>query len=231
VHVKWNQNIAILSGDAMSIKAYEYLAKCDASVLKPVMEVFNRTALQICEGQQFDMNFETLENVSVADYLNMIELKTSVLIAACLKIGAIIGGASPQDADYLYEFGRNIGLAFQLQDDFLDVYGNAETFGKNIGGDIVANKKTFLLINALELAKNEVLTELNFLLENKTFDPKEKIAAVTRIYNQLGVNDLAQAEIHRFFQLGMEALEKVQVEASRRGELRKFAENLLVRNK
>jgi len=155
VHKKWNENVAILSGDTMSIKAYELLSKIPAEFLSEVLQAFNKTALQVCEGQQLDMNFESRLDVSVEEYLEMIRLKTSVLIAVSLKIGAIMAGALRNDVHKLYDFGLNLGLAFQLQDDYLDAYGDVQAFGKKIGGDIVANKKTFLLIKALETSDKE----------------------------------------------------------------------------
>jgi geranylgeranyl diphosphate synthase type II len=174
VHVKWDENTAILSGDAMFIKAYEYFLDCKSPNFREILKVFNETALEVCEGQQYDMEFETRENVSEDEYLQMIRLKTSVLLAAALKIGALIGGAEQKDAEFLYEFGINLGLAFQLQDDLLDVYGDVNVFGKKIGGDIVANKKTFMLIKALEIAKGEELSTLKNLLADKNIEREEK---------------------------------------------------------
>lgn len=230
VHTKWNTNVAILSGDAMSIKAYENLEKLDVKHLPEVLKVFNRTALEVCEGQQYDMDFETQQNVQVDEYLKMIELKTSVLIAACMKIGAIIGGAKSKDADLLYEYGRNIGLAFQLQDDYLDVYGDSAVFGKSIGLDILCNKKTFLLISALEAAKGDVLAKLNYFLNTKNINPDEKIAGVTEIYNSLNVKELSELKISEYFGLANKLLSELSV-FERTTELQSFVELLKSRNK
>ncbi len=229
VHKKWNANTAILSGDAMSIMAYQFLEGLDAEELKQVLPVFSSTAMQVCEGQQFDMNFETDSKISVEEYLKMIELKTSVLIAASVKIGAIIGGAHQQDAEYIYEFGKNIGLAFQLQDDYLDVYGDAKVFGKNIGGDIVANKKTYLLIKALEIAEGEVLSKLNLLLSEKSFIREEKVNAVTDIYNQLNVKELSKAKMNEYFETGMNFLSKINVPDENKEELKDLVISLMSR--
>ena len=178
VHKKWNENTAILSGDAMFIKSYDFLLETKTEKFKEILQVFNNTALEVCEGQQYDMEFENRNDVSENEYLRMIELKTSVLLAAALKIGAIIGGAENADADLLYDFGRNIGLAFQLQDDMLDVYGSKNTFGKEIGGDIVANKKTFLLIKAKQLSSIEDKRHIDSYLMDKKTPKEEKIKGI-----------------------------------------------------
>jgi len=229
VHARWNENIAILSGDVMSILAYEYISKCRSGVLLDVTGIFTQTALQVCEGQQYDMNFEKAKRVSVEGYLKMIELKTSVLIASCLKIGSIIGGATTKDADLMYDFGKNLGLAFQLQDDVLDVYGDPKIFGKETGGDIVANKKTFLLIKAFELADGVIFENLQHQIERQYFDPKEKIKAVKAIYDELGVRDQADDLLKSFYQEALRNLDKVSVEKSRKTELKKLAEGLMNR--
>ena len=191
VHAKWNSNVAILSGDAMSIIAYEYITRERKNNFFEIIDVFNKTALQVCDGQQYDMDFETEKLVSKSDYLKMIELKTAVLIAASLKIGALIGGASHEDAELLYSFGINIGLAFQIQDDFLDVYGDTKIFGKQTGNDIRTNKKTYLLIKAFELAKDDDYEELyqKFFINNKPTE--EKVNIVVNIYNKLGIKEIA----------------------------------------
>ena len=182
VHKVWNANTAILSGDAMLIAAYQLIGETAPEHLKEVLDLFTRTALEICGGQQYDMEFESRMDVSEEEYLEMIRLKTAVLLACSLKTGAILAGASREDAENLYRFGINIGLAFQLQDDLLDVYGDTRTFGKNIGGDILCNKKTFLLINALRRAEGEQKVQLEHWIARKDFDAAEKIAAVTNIY-------------------------------------------------
>ena len=231
VHKKWNENTAILSGDAMLIKAYQYAAEIEPQYLKSVLDVFSQTAIEVCEGQQYDMEFETRDDVKVDDYLNMIRLKTAVLLAASLKTGAIIGGASQKDADLLYQFGENIGLAFQLQDDFLDVYGDIETFGKAIGGDIVANKKTFLLLNALQLASGSLREDLINWINAKDFDAQEKIESVKNIYNTLKVDELAKEKMNFYFQNAISALDKVNGRESMKEELRKFAVKLIERSR
>lgn len=226
VHKKWDENVAILSGDAMMIKAYEYFYDCDSEILKNVLKTFNQTALEVCEGQQYDMNFETRDDVKVEEYLEMIRLKTSVLLAASLKIGALIGGALKDDAENLYDFGKYIGLAFQLQDDFLDVYGDVAVFGKKIGGDILCNKKTFLLINALELAEGELEERLVAQLTKTDFVPEEKIKEVTAIYDALKVKELSKQKMDDYYLLAIEALDKVSVDKSKKEELVKFADKL-----
>jgi geranylgeranyl diphosphate synthase type II len=229
VHKKWNENTAILSGDAMFIKAYEYFLRCKSPNFRDILKVFNNTALEVCEGQQYDMEFENRNNVTEQEYLRMTELKTSVLLAAALKIGALLGGADKSDANFLYEFGRNIGLAFQLQDDLLDVYGDAAVFGKQIGGDIVANKKTFMLIKALELAKGEDKTRLNDLLLLKDLGRDKKVAAVTEIYNRLNIRNIVQNRIEELNQKALDYLSRVSVEEYKKSELKKLAEKLIKR--
>ncbi len=196
VHVKWNSNIALLSGDAMSVIAYKYISK--TKNLISVLDVFSDTALKICEGQQYDMDFETRTDVSEEEYIKMINLKTAVLIAASLKIGALIADADMNTANNLYECGRNIGLAFQLHDDYLDSFGNTEIFGKKIGGDIVSNKKTYLLIKALQISNKTTKEKLIELLNQKEFDPEEKIKAVLEIYEDLKIKNFSE-ELMNFY--------------------------------
>jgi len=229
VHKKWNESTAILSGDAMFIKAYDYFLDCESPNFRTILKVFNNTALEVCEGQQYDMEFESRENVSEAEYLRMIELKTSVLLAAALKIGALVGGASEKDANLLYEFGRNIGLAFQLQDDFLDVYGDPSVFGKQIGGDIMANKKTFLLIKALELAKEKKLEDLKYWISKTEVVREEKVAAVTTIFNKLDIQKIVQNRILELTQKALDQLDLIQVENDKKIELKNFAGKLINR--
>lgn len=229
VHKKWNENAAILSGDAMLVLAYRLMAQCDVRLLKEVMELFSETALEICEGQQMDMNFETRMNVSEQEYLEMIRLKTAVLLAASLKIGALLGGASSSDADNLYKFGINMGLAFQLKDDLLDVYGNPDVFGKKIGGDIVCNKKTFLLIKALEYANVEQKTSLESWIALSSFVADEKISAVTQLYNEIGVRRLCEDLVESYSAKAMEYLSKISVEDDRKEGLRQILAKLVRR--
>lgn len=229
VHKKWNENTAILSGDAMFIKAYDYFLDCESPNFREILKVFNLTALEVCEGQQYDMEFEDRDNVTEQEYLRMIELKTSVLLAAALKVGALLGGANTKDADLLYEFGRNIGLAFQLQDDYLDVYGDTEVFGKQIGGDIVSNKKTFMLIKAQELAEGENEIRLKNLLISNDIDREEKVTAVTTIYNSLKIKEIVQKRIQKLNEIALDYLNQVSVLDTKKSELKKLAEKLINR--
>ncbi len=229
VHIKWDENRAILSGDAMSIKAYELISKSVPSKLPAILQVFNQTALKVCEGQQFDMNYELKENVSIDEYLRMIELKTAVLISGSLKIGSILGGASEDEADKLYEFGRNIGLAFQLQDDLLDAFGSIEKFGKKIGGDIVKNKKTYLLIKAFELADKKNLNLLNELISGNSHAPDEKTDKVISIYNSLNIKKITENKINLYFQEANNWLEKVNVIDNRKYVIKSLSEKLINR--
>ncbi|WP_430812508.1 MULTISPECIES: polyprenyl synthetase family protein [unclassified Carboxylicivirga] len=231
VHKKWNENTAILSGDAMLIKAYQYVSQVPEGQLKKVLDLFSQTALEVCEGQQYDMEFENRNDVKVDDYLTMIRLKTAVLLAASLKTGAIIGGATDEDAQLLYEFGENIGLAFQLQDDFLDVYGDEKTFGKAIGGDIVANKKTFLMLHALQMASGSLRDELLNWINALDFNTDEKIKAVRSIYTALKVDKLAREKMDDYFQKAIKALNQVQGRQRMRDELYQFAVKLIERSR
>lgn len=229
VHKKWDANTAILSGDSMLVLAYERMAQCDSRHLADVLRLFTTTALEIGEGQQYDMEFETREDVREEEYIEMIRLKTSVLLACALKIGAILADASAEDADNLYKFGEQIGLAFQLQDDYLDVYGDSKVFGKKIGGDITSNKKTFMLINAFSHANEAQRQELEKWVNAKSFDREEKIAAVTRLYNEIGIDKMAQAKIAYYFEQSKKYLDAVQVSAERKEELQKYAQRMMKR--
>nr|WP_293489165.1 polyprenyl synthetase family protein [Prevotella sp.] len=229
VHKKWDSNTAILSGDSMLVLAYERMAQCDSRHLADVLRLFTTTALEIGEGQQYDMEFETRDDVREEEYIEMIRLKTSVLLACALKIGAILADASAEDADNLYKFGEQIGLAFQLQDDYLDVYGDSKVFGKKIGGDITSNKKTFMLINAFSHANEAQRQELEKWVNAKSFDREEKIAAVTRLYNEIGIDKMAQAKIAYYFEQSKKYLDAVQVPAERKEELQKYAQRMMKR--
>ena len=230
VHKKWNENTAILSGDAMLILSYQFMMnQCPPEHVQEVMEIFGRTALEVCEGQQWDMEFESRNDVTVGEYIEMIRLKTSVLLAAALKIGAVLGGASSADAQKLYDFGIRMGLAFQLQDDYLDVYGNPAVFGKKIGGDILCNKKTYMLITALEQAKGENREELLRWLNAAEFVPEEKIAAVTAIYNKVGIAGYCDAQIEKYYPEGLQLLNEVEVDDARKENLRIFVHHLMER--
>jgi len=231
VHKKWNNNTAILSGDVMCILAYQYLCKSEPEKLPAVLQLFGRTAAQVCEGQQLDMNYESLPVITEDDYLTMIDLKTAVLIAASAQIGAIIGNASPKQAEQMYAFGHHLGMAFQIQDDLLDTYGESSSFGKTIGNDIVTNKKTYLLVTALRLAKGAVQQELNQYLNNKSIAPEEKIKNVKAIYDTLNIRRYAEEKINEYFTCANEILNSIDVEPQRKEQLYTFAEQLINRNK
>ena len=229
VHKVWDENTAILSGDAMEIIAFRYIARTEAPHTGAVVELFLKTALEICEGQQYDMEFERRDDVTEAEYIEMIRLKTSVLLAASLKIGALLGGASADDATRLYDFGMNMGVAFQLKDDLLDVYGDAAVFGKNIGGDILCNKKTYMLIKALEHASQEQASRLQHWITVVDFNPAEKITAVTDLYNQIGVKTLCENKITEYSNRAMDSLAAVNVADEKKKELEKLIKELMYR--
>lgn len=229
VHKKWNENTAILSGDGMFVLAYQYLAKCNPIYLKQVLDLANDTFIGITDGQQFDMDFETRSDVSESEYIEMIRLKTSILLAACLKMGALLGGASEQDASLLYSFGEKLGLAFQLQDDLLDVYGDAKVFGKRIGGDIVCNKKTYMYINTCLLASEEEKGILAKWAQYEGEDMDAKIEAVKAVYDSVGIKGKAEAKIEELFNEAMSLLNKVSVSEDRKNVLREYALGLMNR--
>ena len=229
VHKKWNANQAILSGDTMILQAFDRVGACEADKLKAVMDVFILTTFEIGEGQQFDVEFETRDDVTEAEYIEMIRLKTSVLLACALKIGGIMAGASADDLANLYKTGEQIGLAFQLQDDLLDVYGDPKVFGKNIGGDITSNKKTYMLINALNRANAAQHAELVRWIEAKTFDREEKVAAVTKLYNEIGIRELCEQRINYYIEQGCRYLDRVQVPEARKTILREYIAQMVNR--
>ena len=229
VHKKWNDNTAILSGDGMLVLAYRYLAESSAPDLKKVLDLANETFTGIMEGQQYDMEFETRDDVREEEYIEMIRLKTSVLLAACVQMGAMLGGASEHDSELLYEFGEKIGLAFQLQDDLLDVYGDPAVFGKKIGGDILCNKKTYLYINAYRLADGKQKSELDRWAVYDGNDPDSKIAGVRAIYDAVGVKALSEKLINSYFDEAMKKLDQVNLSADRKSLLREYAGSLLNR--
>lgn len=229
VHKKWNDSQAILSGDSMLVLAYQRMAVGLNDNLKEVLNLFTETALEIGEGQQYDIDFETRNDVSEDEYIEMIRLKTSVLLACGLKIGALLGGASDEDADNLYKFGEQIGLAFQLQDDYLDVYGDEKVFGKAIGGDIISNKKTYMLINAFNRSNDEQRAELHKWVDAKNFNREEKVNAMTKLYNQIGIDKLAQQKIQYYFKESKRYLDVVSVPDTRKHELRAYAEAMMKR--
>ncbi len=231
VHQKWNENIAILSGDAMMVCAYQELCKADVVMLPQLFNIFSDTAIKVCEGQQLDMNYEKLTKVSIPQYIKMIELKTAVLLGGSLKMGAIIGNAREEDAQRLYDFGKHIGIAFQLQDDILDVYADAEKFGKQKGGDIIANKKTYLLLKAIEIAEGNryMKEELQQWINAPQFNPHEKIEAVTNIYNFLNVKELARTEMKKHYDLALTFLKDIPVDSAKKEKLTAFADSLMIR--
>ena len=231
VHKKWDDNTAILSGDVMLVVAYQQLSQIDAAHLSLILPVFSKMAAEVCEGQQYDMAFEARENVSQAEYFEMIRLKTAVLLGASLKAGAILAGASDEDAKHLYDFGVHLGIAFQLMDDLLDVYGNPNTFGKIIGGDILCNKKTFLLINASNYLSLEIQNELKTWMNSTNSNPDEKIAAVTAIYNKIGVKKICEEYIQIYYERALSSLARVNVDEGRKRVLQEVAEALMYRNK
>ena len=231
VHVKWDANTAILSGDTMLLMAFKLMMQCPQEYLHAVLDVFTETTLEIDEGQQYDISFETRDDVREEEYIEMIRLKTSVLLACALKIGAILGGASASDAENLYKFGEQIGLAFQLQDDFLDVYGDPKVFGKAIGGDILCNKKTFMLINAFNKADEAQRKELEKWVNTVNPDPQQKIVAVTTLYNNIGVNRLAEERIRYYFDESRKYLAAVQVPEESKQELKAYTDKMMKRNK
>ena len=229
VHTVWNDNTAILSGDAMLILAYRLMAEGLTDRLAEVMHIFTETTMEICEGQQWDMEFESRMDVKVDEYIEMIRLKTSVLLAAALKIGACLAGAPAEEAQKLYDFGVKMGLAFQLQDDWLDVYGDPKVFGKNIGGDILCNKKTYMLITALEQADEDQRKELERWLTATDFIPAEKISAVTALYNNIGVGKRCEEMVETYYSDGLAVLESIALPEERKQALKDFACSLMNR--
>ncbi|MDR2361393.1 MAG: polyprenyl synthetase family protein [Prevotellaceae bacterium] len=231
VHCKWNTNTAILSGDVMCIAAYQHLCRANPTCQSEILQLFNRTAAQVCEGQQLDMDYESRLLITEEEYLHMVELKTAVLLAASAKIGAIAGGAGAQDAARMYAFGRWLGLAFQIQDDLLDVFGEANVFGKNIGNDIVCGKKTFLLMLALQQAAGNDKTTLFTLLTAKDIAPQQKIDEMLAIYHRLQIRSQAEVRIAGYFSKAMAQLDELSVAPERRQHLRQFTEDYMEREK
>lgn len=229
VYKKWGDNRAILSGDAMVIEAYRFISDVPENCLKQVLDLFSKMALEICEGQQFDMDFETRDDVQIDEYINMIRLKTAVLLGTSLKIGALIGGADKKKADILYEFGIDLGIAFQLQDDLLDVYGDEKTFGKAIGGDILNNKKTFMLLSALNAPWLDVVAQLREWINKKEYNNKEKIEAVTSLYDQLGIRQVCENKINEYSQRALSKLDKIDGNPEIKNQLKTLVEKLQTR--
>jgi len=231
VHIKWDANTAILSGDAMSILANSLISRVDSEIMPAVSRLFNKTALEVCEGQMLDMEYAEKENVSIAEYINMIGLKTSVLIAASLGIGALIAGASEKESNILYNFGMNLGLAFQLQDDLLDSFGDQEIFGKKIGNDILTNKRTFLVIKAFEKAGEKDLQNLKKYFSEQVFDPDEKIKSVIEIFNKLDIKKETQELINFHHEKAMNFLYDLEIPRERKSVLVDFSDDLMKREK
>lgn len=226
VHEKYGESTALLAGDVMFVKAYEYLNKIRPAMLQKVLYLFNNTASAVCEGQQLDMDFEKRDMVQMGEYVNMITLKTSVLLAASLKLGAILGGAGEGNQNHLYEFGKNLGVAFQVQDDYLDAFGNPEKFGKKVGGDIMANKKTFLMIHAFETANTQQLNELKLLIKN---NPADKVEKILQIFKDCKVDDWAQQLKNKYLQTALMHLEETAVLSKRKKPLQELADYLMMR--
>ena len=231
VHRRWDANKAILSGDSMLVLAYQRVAQVPADKLQQVLDLFTTTALEIGEGQEYDMDFETRNDVTEDEYIEMIRLKTSVLLACALKMGAILAGAPEEDTERLYRLGEQVGLAFQLQDDLLDVYGDPAVFGKAIGGDITSNKKTYMLINAVNRANDKQRAELERWINAKTFNRDVKVAEVTRLYDEIGIRQLCEKKINYYFDLARQTLSEVNVPDDRKQRLSAYMDELLHRNK
>ena len=227
VHEKWNENIAILSGDTLLIKVYNHFLEGGYGNLSEILKVFNTTAIQVCEGQQLDMNFETRDDVTIDEYINMIRLKTSVLVGGAFKIGALVAKASEEDSNLIYDFGVNLGIAFQLQDDYLDCFGDLSKFGKLIGGDILSNKKTYMMLKALELDSSG---ELNAWVKKTEFDKQEKIEAVKNIYTSLKVDELAFQLMETYYQKAISNLKNINVQEELKYPIIEFSEELMKRS-
>ncbi|CAM3578202.1 polyprenyl synthetase family protein [Flavobacterium gelidilacus] len=230
VHEKWNINTGILSGDAMLILAYQYFEEYEPAVFRALAKLFSKTALEVCEGQQYDVDFETRDDVTISEYLKMIEYKTAVLVGAAMKMGAIVAETSQENADLIYDFGLNLGIAFQLQDDFLDAFGNPETFGKQIGGDIIENKKTFLYLKALEFGAKEDKEQLMHLFSIQPKDNSDKIETVKTVFNESGASKATQEAIKEYTQKAFETLQKMEISEEKKQILYVFGEKLMNRN-
>ncbi|WP_291116713.1 polyprenyl synthetase family protein [Flavobacterium sp. UBA6135] len=229
VHEKWNLNTGILSGDAMLILAYQYFESYEPTIFRALAKLFSKTALEVCEGQQYDVDFETRDDVSIPEYLKMIEFKTAVLVGAAMKMGAIIAETSEENANLIYDFGLNLGIAFQLQDDYLDCFGNPETFGKQVGGDIIENKKTYLYLKAMEFAKAEEREQLLHLYSIQPNDNSEKIESVKEFFNQTGSSEATQIAIEAYTIKAFDTLTKMQIGEDKKMVLRAFGEKLMKR--
>lgn len=230
VHEKWDVNTAILSGDAMLILAYRFFENYEPQMFQELARLFSETALQVCEGQQHDMDFETRDDVTLVEYIKMIDHKTAVLLGAAMKMGAIVAEVSESDKDKIYQFGRNLGIAFQLQDDYLDVFGNPETFGKQVGGDIIANKKTFLYLMAIGQGSSQQSEELEHLFSINPKDPTDKISTVREIFLTSGAAEATRDEIEKYSNHAFSLLEIINISEEKREMLREFGNSLMQRN-
>lgn len=230
VHEKWNINTGILSGDAMLILAYQYFEQYEPFIFRELAKLFSKTALEVCEGQQWDVDFETRSDVTIPEYLKMIEYKTAVLVAAAMKMGAIVAETSAENGDLIYDFGLNLGLAFQLQDDYLDAFGNPATFGKQIGGDIIENKKTYLYLKAIEFASAEEKAKLLQLFSVSLEENATKIDEVKTIFNATGATKATQQAIQDYTLMAFATLDKMNISSEKKSMLRSFGENLMNRN-
>jgi geranylgeranyl diphosphate synthase type II len=231
VHEKWDLNTGILSGDVMLIIAYQYFENYEPEIFRDLAKLFSKTALEVCDGQQLDIDFETRNDVTIEEYINMIRLKTSVLVAAALKMGAIVAQADQKNADLIYSFGLNLGIAFQLQDDYLDTFGDPETFGKQVGGDIIENKKTFLYLKALELANPEDKEKLRFFYNQKLEENSVKINEVTRIFEKYDIPEVMQTLISDYTQKSFETLLSLDISENAKNQLKQFGNYLMSRSK
>ena len=230
VHEKWNINTGILSGDAMLILAYQHFEEYEPNIFRDLAKLFSKTALEVCEGQQYDVDFETRDDVTIAEYLKMIEYKTAVLVGAAMKMGAIVAETSEQNANLIYDFGLNLGIAFQLQDDYLDAFGDPKTFGKQVGGDIIENKKTYLYLKAIEFSQTEEKEQLLNLFSIQPSDNTDKISSVKEIFNQTKASEATQKAIQDYTFKAFETLEKMNISGEKKIMLRTFGENLMSRN-
>lgn len=230
VHEKWNVNTGILSGDAMLILAYQYFEQYEPAVFRDLAKLFSKTALEVCEGQQWDVDFEQRDDVTIPEYLKMIEYKTAVLVGAAMKMGAIVAETSEENANLIYDFGLNLGIAFQLQDDYLDAFGDPETFGKQVGGDIIENKKTYLYLKAVEFSKPNEKEQLLHLFSIQPTDNKDKISSVKELFNTTGASEATQEAIKAYTFKSFETLEKMDIGKDKKDILKSFGENLMMRN-
>ena len=230
VHEKWNINTGILSGDAMLILAYQHFEEYEPKIFRDLAKLFSKTALEVCEGQQYDVDFETREDVSISEYLKMIEYKTAVLVGAAMKMGAIVAETSEENANLIYDFGLNLGIAFQLQDDYLDAFGDPETFGKQVGGDIIENKKTYLYLKAMEFSNTDEKEQLTHLFSIQPNENSDKIESVKAIFNQTKASEATQKAIQEYTFKAFETLEKLNISNDKKIMLRTFGENLMNRN-